>query len=230
MKNTMKSGFTLLLIGFLGLTACEDEVSQPTVQFKFVTDNTANTLPGGRVAANSLTFTSGTIRLEEIEFEAEVEGTDSVEADIDMMVEIDFATGQTNPDLSGLVFPAGIYTETEVELELLYEGNNGTPGIEVEGTFVDSQGASHTIKFIYNEDQTFEVEREGTITFTEGASVIAQITFDPGLWFTGVTSADLEAAIKDNNGVIVISENSNSDIYDIVADGLDLASELEVTM
>lgn len=224
-----KLGIALLSIGFIGLSACEDEVSQPTVQFQFNTVNSSSSIPTGRIAANSLAFTSGVIRLEEIEFEAEVDDVDSVEADIDIVVEIDFATGQTNPDLSALVFPAGTYTETEVELELLYNGNNDTPGIEVEGTFVDSQDASHPIKFIYNEDQTFEVEREGTITFTEGASVIAQVTFDPALWFAGVTSAELEAATK-TDGVIIISENSNSNIYDTVADGLDLASELEVNM
>jgi len=30
------------------------------------------------------------------------------------------------------------------------------------------------------------------------------------------------------NGVIVISENQNEEIFDIVADGLDLATELEI--
>jgi hypothetical protein len=221
--------FALLIIGLFGLSACnEDEVSQPTVQFKFNTVTTTSSIPTGRVAANSLTFTSGTISLEEIEFEAEVDGNDSIEADIDMVVEIDFATGQTTPDISSLQFPAGTYSEVEVELELLY--NNTVPGVVIEGTFVDGAGNEHPVKFIYDSDQTFEIEREGVITFSEGASIIAQVTFNPTLWFAGVTSADLEVANRDSEGVIVISENNNPEIYDIVADGLELASEVEIDM
>ena len=37
-------------------------------------------------------------------------------------------------------------------------------------------------------------------------------------------------ATKDNDGVIVISEDSNMEIYDIVADGLELASEVEISV
>lgn len=224
--------FALLMTGLLGLSACnDDEVSQPTIQFKFNTVNTTSSIPTGRTAANSLTFTSGTITLEEIEFEAEVEGRDSIEADIDMIVSIDFATGQTTPDISQLTFPVGTYSSVEVELELLYTGNNGTtPGVLIEGVFEDRTGTTHPVRFIYNSDQTFEIEREGTITFTEGANIVAQVTFDPVAWFAGVTSADLEAATKDSEGVIVISENSNVEIYDIVADGLELASKVEIQM
>ena len=40
----------------------------------------------------------------------------------------------------------------------------------------------------------------------------------------------LEAATKDNNGTIVISETSNATIFDMVADGLDLATEVEIQL
>ncbi len=50
------------------------------------------------------------------------------------------------------------------------------------------------------------------------------------MWFAGVSTNMLEEATKNNEGVIVISETSNIDIFDIVADGLDLATEIEIQM
>lgn len=229
MKNTMKFGFALLLTGFLGLSACEDEVAQPTVQFDFNTDNTQGSIPAGRVASNSLTFTSGVIRLTEIEFETETDNGDSVEVNIQQLVEIDFASGETNPDLSSLVFPVGTFVEARVELEL-YDDQPNLPSVDIEGTFVDRQGQSHPIKFVFQSGETFEVEKEGTITFNEGTNVIASITFDPHVWFAGVSSAMLEGATRNAQNVIVISESSNPAIFDIVADGLDLATEVEIKM
>lgn len=230
MKNTIKFALALLLIGFLGLSACnDDEVTSPTVQFEFNTNNSTATIPGGRVATtNSLTFTSGSITLTEIEFEAEVDEVDSIEVNIEQVVVIDFATGETTPDLSTLTFPAGVYTEARVELELLDENN--IPAVIIEGTFVDSQDQSHDIRFEFNSGETFEVEQEGNITFNEGASIIASVTFDPHAWFAGVTSAMLENATKDANNVIVISETSNVNIFELAADGLDLATEVEITV
>ncbi|MGK7390517.1 MAG: hypothetical protein ACNS60_09200 [Candidatus Cyclobacteriaceae bacterium M2_1C_046] len=227
MKN-VKFGFALLLTGLFGLSACEDEVSQPTVQFDFKTDNTQSSIPAGRVAANSLEFTSGVIRLTEIEFETETSNGDSVEVNFEQLVTIDFATGETTPDLNALTFPVGTFVEARVELEL-YDDEPNLPSIDIEGTFVDSQDQSHPIKFIFQSGETFEVEKAGTITFSEGTSAVAAVTFDPNAWFAGVTSAMLEAATK-TDGVIVISETSNPEIFEIVADGLDLATEVEITM
>ncbi len=213
--------FAILLFG------CNDEGSTPTIRFNFNTVTTASNIPiGGRVEANSLQFDSGTITLTQIQFETETDNGDSVEVDMEQVVEIDFATGETTPDLSSLNFPVGTFVETRVELELLDENN--MPSVIIEGTFTDSNDQTHPIQFEFNSGETFEVEKEGTITIAEGTNVIAQVTFDPGVWFTGVTSTMLEGATKDNNGVIVISETSNSNIFDIVADGLDLATEVEI--
>jgi hypothetical protein len=229
MKNQLNYAFALLITGLLGLSACsEDEVSQSVVQIKFNTVNSASSIPSGRVAANSLTFTSGYIKLREIQFEAETDEADSIEVNIEQIVVIDFATGQTTPDLSGLTFPVGTYAEVEVELEL--QDENNVPSIVIEGTFIDRNDNSHPIRFEYNSGETFEVEKEGRITFAEGASVLAEVTFDPGVWFLDVSSARLEAATKDSEGVIVISSTSNPDIFETAADGLDLASEVEIKL
>ena len=195
----------------------------------FTTVNTASSIPaGGRVAANTLEFTTGSITLREIQFETLTDEGDSVEVNFESEVVVDFATGATTPDLSNLTFTAGTYAEVQVELEL--QDNTSTPSVVINGTFTDREDQTHPIRFEFNSGETFEVEKEGSITIGAGASVVAEVTFDPGVWFAGVTSSMLESATKDNDGVIVISETSNAEIFDIAADGLDLATEIEIQL
>ena len=232
MKQTMKqlTKYAAMLMLAFTLVSCgdDDEPSNATVSMSFTGNSSAINVPGGRIAANTLQFTSGTIRLRQIQFQAETDEGDSIEVDLEQIVDIDFATGATTPDLSDLVFPIGTYAEVEVELELQDENNN--PSVVIVGTFTDADDQTHPIRFEFNSGETFEVEKEGRIVIGEGASVLAEVTFDPGVWFAGVTREELSAATKNNDGVIVISETSNAEIFDIVADGLDLATEVEITL
>ena len=224
---------SLLLAGALafGMFACgEDEVtlenSPAQVSMAFTTvKSPTGTSSGGRMLSNGLTFKSGFITIREVQFEAET-STDSVEVNLAQITKIDFATGATTPDISGLAIPAGTYSEVEVEIELQDDGDQ--PSMVLEGTFVDDEGVSHPVRFEFNSGETFEVEREGVITFSAAESILAQITINPHIWFLGVEKEQLSLATKNAQGVIVISETQNTNIFNIAADGLDLATELEV--
>lgn len=109
-----------------GMFACsEDETNGDSARlnldFNTVTtvDNTSQ-----RVLANGLVFTDGFIILSEVRFEAEGE-VDSleIEFELEQQTVIDFATGSTNPDISGISIPAGTYEEVEIEIELEDEGD-----------------------------------------------------------------------------------------------------------
>ncbi len=231
-KKNLNIFSLLLLTGALLITnACSsDSGKSPTIDISFNTNTSTSSLSkaSNQSLANSLTFLSGTITLTQIQFEVENDEGDSVEVNIEQVVDVDFATGSTSPDLSSLELPVGTFVESRVELELLDENNN--PSVVIEGTFEDSNSQTHPIRFEFNSGETFEVEREGTVTFDSGMNVIAEVTFDPIVWFAGVSTNMLEEATKNNEGVIVISETSNIDIFDIVADGLDLATEIEIQM
>ena len=114
----------------------------------------------------------------------------------------------------------------EVEIEL--RESSEEPGILLNGVFTSSDGVEHPIRFEFNSEETFEVEREGVIVLGENQVAITQITLDPILWFASITEADLGNITTDSDGVIVISATQNTEIFDKVADGLDLASEVEV--
>ena len=231
---------SLLLAGALafGMTACSEEEVDPTnssidtqvqkaqVGLTFTTVKvSAGTSANERVMTNGLSFTSGFITIREVQFEAE-SNTDSVEVNLEQITKIDFSTGATTPDISGLLIPAGTYNEVEVEIELQDEGDQ--PAVVLEGTFTDGEGKSHPVRFEFNSGETFEIEKEGVITFAADESVLAQITINPHHWFMEVEREQLSLATKNAQGVIVISETQNTSLFNIAADGLDLATEVEI--
>lgn len=223
-----------ILVASVSFTSCEEDVAltnnEPQVGLKFNTVTTPLILTDGLKSAQQvkeLSFTSGFITLKEISFEVETDN-DSIEInfEIELNTKIDFATGETNPDISFVEIPAGTYNEFEVEIELQDEGDS--PCIVLEGTYIDAEGTSHPVRFEYNSGETFEIEKEGNIIFNTNESALTQITIDPTIWFAPVTNEQLSNATKDINGVIVISETQNVDIYEIAEEGLDLSTEVEM--
>lgn len=222
-----------ILVASVSFTGCEEDntTKEPQIGLNFNTVTTALSLTDFKSTqqVKELFFATGFITLKSVEFQVERENDSiDVQFDLDLNTKIDFATGETNPDISFAEIPAGTYNSYEIEIELQDEGDS--PGIILNGTYVDAEGISHDVRFEFNSGESFEVEKEGVITFSTNASAIAQVTFDPTVWFAEVSNEQLSLAIKDINGVIVISENLNVEIFDVVADGLDLATEVEMVI
>jgi len=209
-------------------TSCEkNEGDKPVLLLDFETVTSEFNLKS--VAANSLQFTEGQIILEEVEFETESD-TDSIQMDfeIETYIILDFATGETTPDLSGVELVPGNYSEIDIELELWDESE--LPSIALEGTWSDGDNNPHPVKLLMPSGQSFSLEIEGNYSIDENTSMIAQVTIDPGAWFAGVSNELLATATVDDNGVIIISPQHNTVIYEIVEDQIDMVSEVEIEM
>ncbi len=218
----------LLSLIFLGLLSCEkDDRDKATFQLEFE-PRTSNFVLNN-APANSLEFTSGQIILESVEFETSSD-TDTLEMEfeIDAFITVDFATGATNPDLSAIEIRPGRYTEIEIEIELWDQSDQ--PSIVLDGTWTDAEASSHPVKFMFYSGQDFSLEIEGDFTVEVNTTMIAQIKLDPAVWFSGVPPHLFASAAFDNNGVIVISPDMNTGIYDMVENMIDLVSEVEITM
>ena len=233
MKHLFSRLLALTLL--IGVVACSDDDSSesPVLAVNFNTVTTAFDAKSQAISTTSkadtqgsFLFNEGFITLIALEYEAETDNdSTSVEFELEGAVVIDFATGIPTPDIRAITIPTGTYEELEIEVELFDE--NDDPSVVISGDYTDPSGEVHPVRFEFNSGETFEVEREGTIVINEGFSALAEITFDPSVWFAGVTDEMMAGANKNLNGVIVISETQNSNIFDVVADGLDLATELE---
>ena len=231
MRTIQLKFLVLILVGGFSACSSEESTDQPTlavnfntVTSPFTTQMQSSSFNKQSSSSGAFVFNDGFITLTAMEYEAE-NGLESVEFELEENVVIDYATGIPTPDIRAIEIPAGTYDEVSVELEIFDETDE--PSVVLLGTYTSPAGTATPIRFEFNSGETFEVEREGTIVFTEGQSAIAEITFDPSAWFAGI-SDELMADATRSDGVIVISETQNSEIFDIVADGLDLATELEI--
>lgn len=226
---------SVLSISLSTISCSKDSVSaeQPQVGVAFntvtsgVTTQAINPNFQKAAATGTFSFSSGHIAIERLEFEVEAEN-DSIEVEFDLKQNtlIDFASGTSTPDINAITIAAGIYEEVEVEIEL--NDHYSEPAIVLNGLFLESDGTQHPVRFEYNTDKTFEVEREGLIEFSEAQTAVTEITINPVLWFAGVTQEHLMNANKNIDGVVVISKDQNPEIFEIVADGLKLASDVKV--
>lgn len=230
---------SLVLMAVLGfsLFSCstESEPEQPKLTVNFTTTQEPLNLQSSQfkddlfkqTSSGSVAFFEGFITIRELGFEVETDNdSTSVSFNLEQNVVIDFATGNTNPDIGYVDIPAGTYEEVEVEIEL--QDNSDDPAVVLYGIYTAPDGTQHPLVFEFNSGETFEVEREGTITFSEAQAALAQVTFAPAQWFAGVSDEAMLAASKNSDGVIVISSTQNTEIFDTVADGLDLATEIEI--
>jgi hypothetical protein len=220
----------LISIALITFTSCEKEdFGEPVIQLEFKTVTSEFTLKNTSIAANSVKFDNGHIILESVEFELESD-TDSLEMEfeIDSYITVDFTTGETNPDLSFVTLRQGTYTEMEFEMELWDQTDQ--PAIVLTGSWTDEEGTNHPVRFEFDSGQDFSVEIEGDFVVDENTSMVAEVTLDPSIWFSGVTNEAFSSATKNNEDVIVISSEENEEIYDTVEDMIDIVSEVEIEM
>ena len=175
----------------------------------------------GRVKqAQSLTFTSGTITIREVVFDGDVVGSESVSRTVEQIATVDYATGDISPELIVEV-PAGTYTSVNLGIELQDVGSS--PSVMIEGTYINDAEVSIPVRFEFNSGEVFEANA-ATVQIEPGTDVTGKITFDALDWFSTVSVEDLENATL-TQGVMIISSTSNTDIFEIVAERLDVATQ-----
>ncbi len=210
----------LLFGGLIIISSCQKEKNEsPGLKLEFEINKEVVDIRG----PGDLQFTDGFITIREVVFDGDQVGGESVSITHSRVVVYNFGTGEAQPDNDVIDIPPGTYNDIYLGIEL--QDINDDPMLVIEGTYEkESDGQVYPLRFEFNSGEVFEAEASrGTVP--PNTPAIAKITFDPQKWFAGVSFNKLENATVGNDGVIVISEKRNSDIFDIVADGLDLATD-----
>jgi hypothetical protein len=206
----------LVLIFSINTSCTKDDATAMQLLFK-LNENVQNYKADG-----DLQFNSGYITIREVVFDGERSDGESISITKEQVVSYDFATAASSPANVAVVIPDGDYTDVNLGIEL--QDVNGDPSIVVEGTYEKSDGVVYPIRFEFNSGEVFEATA-AAVTIAPNTTAISKITFDPHVWFANVPYNRLENAEVDDNGTIVISSSSNSAIFDLVADGLDLSTQ-----
>lgn len=144
--------------------------------------------------------------------------------DIDGTTSVDVASGVASEPLSYDVHQ-GTYDEFKIDFRIDSE-SDVQPALTLEAEFMTDQGSVTPVRFILDDRVDLELTASeaadgGEINFVEGEPIKATVELHVMDWFGLVTVADLEHAElteEDGTNWIVISRESNENIFDLVVE------------
>ncbi|KAF0150539.1 MAG: hypothetical protein FD143_2542 [Ignavibacteria bacterium] len=225
-RNSLLHVALVVTIFTFAVTGCEnltegEENAKAKFKVSFVNKTTTSSLAKINTP-NTVMIDSGYVIIREIVFDGEKAEGGSVSITHEQISTISIATGKATPEIE-VTIPSGKYKDVNLGVEIHDETNK--PSIVAKGVYTDNSGVKIPIRFEFNSGEVFEANAKEH-TFASGASALAQINFSPSKWFSTVQSYMLENATK-VNGVILINENTNTSIFNIVADKLDDLTQAE---
>ncbi len=252
--KTIKSILAVLsVILFLGLVGCQKATDLQNVKsaLTVVMDNTAETLVK---TTKTVQFDSGYIYVTAVdvygELENENENDDNyidndgdskdeyVETDeetyfsnrVDINTRIDLATGAYEVPIE---FDLLATNYDDIKFNIYLDAFNTYPAIEVYGTYTDTAGNLVPVAFIYNDSIAIRVELDNDFDDVDEDLIVSDsipaftIRVSPARWFKDVSSDLLENATR-YDGVILINDTANVDIYNIIVNNVGKECELEI--
>lgn len=217
MKNYLLNYSSILLGSALLLSSCTKEDSTGgklsyQVKPSNFTASVGSTVSGSGLLVtmnsnSSLTWTSGSLNISEIDFEAE---SNNLEIEYELKNLYNVNLFNLSPVLGNITIPDGTYDEVELKLKLTKSITPELP-LTLKGSYTNSMGTKIPVEFNFNDEFEMEVEAEDLVV-SGSTDYLALINVQLNKLMTNVSSADLNEAIK-TNGTIVISATSNTSLY-----------------
>jgi hypothetical protein len=202
------------------LSSCEEErAGNLNISTQMTRSSTAIMQTGSPM----LVFNSGYVVVREVVFDGDMADGRTISITEEKITTIDMVTGVANPPFL-MDIPAGTYTSVNLGIEIQDETDR--PSVVAEGVFTNAAGVATPVRFEFNSGEVFEANSDEPVTLSAATPATAKITFDPHVWFSTITAAQLNNAVR-TNGVIIVSETRNTGIFNIVADRLDDATDAE---
>lgn len=232
----MRTTTVIFLLAAASLLACckkkrEEQWKEPT-DVRFRMDINRTPAMGGL-----LVFNGGSFEMGEFTFDGDKQsgqGDDYYFSNtFSGGLTINFHPSSTIPQLD-FDIPQGTYNTIRIEFES--EGSSGDDHIIVTGEYTHSVSSVVTpVRLELEEIELYSVVATGSgggqeVTLSTDASYKPIIRLDPVHWFQTVPTIDMDNAttyLVMGVPTIVISDSQNEDIFDLVADRVDEATEVE---
>jgi hypothetical protein len=236
----MKKPNILIPVGLavlaLGFSACQKENSNlsttdnSTLGFKLQAQNKSYSLPvnsSGTKSASTVTSISwdtATMIVSRIKFEAEMKNLithhDSIEIEYSWNGPLAVNLLDTNISLGNFTLTPGFYDEIELKVVGLKKDAGNKPVFYLSGLYTNSDGISIPIVLSVNENIEFKTEKNSVEVTAENNSLFTSTI----LLYLDQLLADIQPSALDNatltNGSIVISDESNNELYRIIIKNL----------
>lgn len=242
--KTYSKLFSVLAFSSLSIfSSCSSEDEVPAfgtgdgkIGIAFVLNNSNVQSLNARVENAAFVIEKGFIQIKELELDLEGRnetGTFEKEMEIKFndIKKISFNEFDKSVDFF-MNIPEGEYKEIELELDLIDYRNE--PSIYFEGQFTNLEGVTTPFKFEHFGDEIdFEVEIDGDddnyFRVDRINNPLALFQMNAVNWMKNLTIAEMNNAQR-TNGVILISRNSNSAIYEKIRQNIEASSEIEVEL
>lgn len=175
------------------------------ISFEMNTENATSTV--GRTAAGTVAWTGGYATVSEIKFDAK--GDDKLEYRSSVTRKIDLFNALSN--LGGITIPNGTYRK--IKIKIGFEPTSSSSALELRGAFTPNNGLP--VPVILRFDKPFELKYDvkDQITIDDSTKFTVLNTLPLNVLVNGITEAMLNNADRDANGAIVVSSQSNTDLY-----------------
>lgn len=171
----------------------------------------------------SFSFTDVMLGVSDIEFEKEYE-VDNVEIEEEIEYEgsfqFDVLNGTSSPSILPIDLEAGVYHELEFEIDNVLDSGNS---IEITGSYSDGV-SEYAFEFASTMEEEIEIENEMGINLNINETVHFVLYLQLESLFYGV---DFSNAMVDDDGIIRINSNSNSEIASLIENRLENIMEFE---
>lgn len=179
---------------------------------------TTNSLAANATAAG-ITWTSGIANVSAFKLEAKKGGTE-IEIKSHNLTSVDLFS--LSPTTVSTTIADGTYDEIEVKALFVKSSGSDIP-LTLKGSYTSQSGTVTPIEFDFNDDALIKVEAENVTI--DGTTDIAAITkLDLTRLIGNTAAAALDAATR-TNGTIIISNSSNTNIYNAIKANVELCGK-----
>ena len=212
MKQSLWLSFALIGLAFAACKKSSNPPAPPSVNYQLKATNTSYAVAKNTTAA-SIVWTSATAYPDVVKFTAkqnnlEVSFTSTNKDAIDLLAPVPLSFG-------GFVLPTGAYDEISLKIDLDKTGT--TPVLQLGGSFT-SGAITFPVALVVTSSVELTTTQENVV-ISNDSTYTAVTTIDLSAITSGISATMLLNA-QLSGGTILISAESNKDLYDIVIDHL----------
>jgi len=218
----MKLKALITVVGAFVIISCSDSdenIGLTGVNLSFIGNTIGNTSnsgsSGGRISEH-IEITQALVGIGKIEIKSNEAGEEEDnEFDFTGPYVVNLLSGLSDPELPLTELEPGIYNKAEAELVPVVEDSLS---VLIQGMFGDTP-----FTFLWENTEDFKAESNQGFELTADILNNVLIVIDIHSVFEGV---NFEQATINENGEIILSKDSNSDLADIVETNIEAASEI----
>ena len=168
-------------------------------------------------------FTAGVANISKFKLEAKMANS-NVEIETRNLMNVDLFS--LTPSVVTATLDTGTYKEIEVRVELTQSADTSAIPLKLKGSFTATDGTIIPVELDVNENITIKAEAKNVLLHNNGdLSTIVQLHLDKIV--AGITASDMNAATK-TGGVIVISNTSNTNLFNKIRFNVESCGDTEV--